>query len=80
MTSPLSSGVRATFGLSCPKCGGDSQLQISIATWIDLTAEGSTVAEDGPHEWHDLDPCRCLGCAFAGRVMDFETSHMEVQP
>lgn len=39
------STVRETFGLACPLCGGDDDLQVTVELWIDLWPIRSTTAE-----------------------------------
>lgn len=65
------STVRETFGLACPNCGDDEQLHIRIATWIEVSPDGTSEASWTEHEWSDRSRCFCSGCGYHGRVNAF---------
>jgi len=65
------STVRELYGLSCPTCGCDEDLAISVQIWIDVFPDGTLESLGSFHEWHEMSPCRCTQCMHRGIVRDF---------
>lgn len=64
--------VRETFRLACPLCGGDDDLQVTVAVWVDLWPNGTTEADrDADHFWDDKAECRCRTCNHYDIVANF---------
>jgi len=61
--------VADEYGLACPDCDGDDALQVVIATWANLSADGTEPT--GDHEWDKTAACRCKYCDRTGTVADF---------
>jgi hypothetical protein len=57
--------------MCCPKCKGDTHLQVEMTCWAKLTEDG-TDASGGDHEWTDASDCRCTAenCGWYGDVYD----------
>jgi len=66
--------VASVWGLRCPHCGADDQLQIQLTTWALLTP-GGTIADSHHHDWHDRSQSECLACDHTGIVADFMIDH-----
>ncbi|KAB2912714.1 MAG: hypothetical protein F9K29_18310 [Hyphomicrobiaceae bacterium] len=76
------STVRETFGLACPKCGRDEELEVWAFTGVLLTPDGTVEAKDSVHEWSESHHCECRACGFQAQVDAFtvdETRKAEVR-
>ena len=47
--------VEEQWGVCCPNCGRDDQLDVAALVFVRLTPDGTDVddAVDGSHEWDD---------------------------
>ena len=68
------STVFEEWGMRCPKCGSDSNLNITVQTDVLLTPDGTDADEsaDGSHEWDDTSACQCTYCGEMGEVKHFK--------
>src|SRR3954468_21602835 len=53
-----------SFDMRCPKCSGETQIDIAATVWVRLTGDGTDADEaaDGGHFWDDDSRARCVGC------------------
>lgn len=60
------------WGLYCPGCGQDGEIDIAATVWVRLCPDGTdvTLARNGDHEWDNDAPAACSACGFHGRVRD----------
>jgi Zn ribbon nucleic-acid-binding protein len=65
------SSVRETFGLACPKCGHDDELEVWAFTTVSITPHGSIEADHAIHEWSGSHHCQCRACGHEATVGDF---------
>lgn len=63
--------VLSEWGLRCPKCERDDQLDIVALAHVRLTEDGTDhdEARNGDHEWDDESDISC-GCGWEGKVAD----------
>lgn len=66
--------VRETWGLACPHCHGDEDLQIICELWLDVWPDGTTVDGNCDHIWDERSECRCRACNIYGTVREFTVS------
>ena len=57
--------------LACPRCGNNTRLFISAMLLLDVTEDGSDIADDQDHTWEDDNFARCPDCGHAATVADF---------
>jgi hypothetical protein len=70
--------VAEAWGLRCPDCGHDDELEIQVRTWAVLTPEGTLASDtNGSEEWDDASLCMCGICQHEGRVRDFKAAACE---
>jgi hypothetical protein len=65
--------VMKEWNLACPNCRRDNRLDISIAAWARLSADGTdvTAARDSSHEWDGNSRMVCTACNFTDIVYEF---------
>jgi hypothetical protein len=63
-----------SFDMRCPKCGGDTRIDIAATVWVRLTPDGTDTDEatEGGHFWDDDSPARCDACDHNGKVKEFQ--------
>jgi hypothetical protein len=66
--------VRKEWGMCCPKCGDDSEIDITATVSVRLVPDGTDadLSQDGSHEWESNSPASCEGCGFSGTVASFK--------
>ena len=71
--------VCEAWGLQCPQCQRDDQLNIAMTIWGRLYADGTDTEEpnDGSHEWDEQSKCQCEACGFSSHVGAFEVEEGE---
>lgn len=74
----MSTTVRSTVNLACPKCGEDARLKLVIQAWVDLTAEGTDPS--GDHEWDADSACMRPACGHTGTVATFDAKEATPGP
>jgi hypothetical protein len=67
--------VAEAWGLRCPQCGDDENLNIQCSVWVKLFEDGTET--DGDHDWDSNSPASC-SCGWEGRVRDANIE--EVKP
>lgn len=67
--------VSGAWGLQCPTCAQDDQIDVAARVWVRLSTDGTdlTAAANGDHEWSDDAHATCHACGFAGTVKHFRT-------
>jgi len=65
--------VLEPWGMACPQCGADSQIEIAMTVWGLLTPDGTDIqaASIGDHEWTPDSPAQCATCGHSATVKDF---------
>ena len=61
--------VRDTFGLCCPECGGDQELNVEATTTLRILPDGTDPY--GDTSWNDDSHILCDGCGHSGTVKNF---------
>ena len=63
------------FGLRCPECGKDDEIDIAATVWVRLCPDGTDIfaAQDGDHEWEEASAAKCCSCGHDGNVSEFST-------
>ena len=75
----LEKSVRVCWGMACPACGSDEDIEIVMTGWGKLSYDGTEIEAD--HEWWDSSNAHCTRCGFAGTVrnMKVEKSNEEFE-
>ena len=60
--------VRKVWGMACPECGRDDELQVEVRALCYLDADGTD--DYGDHEWDPDSWCSCALCDWHGKVKD----------
>lgn len=66
--------VKQVWGLCCPKCGSDEDLEITIQCEGTLKPDGvdtNGTVYHGKQDWHNESSCSCMLCKRNGTVADF---------
>jgi hypothetical protein len=63
------------FGLACPTCGADHDINVTFTGTAKLTESGTV--DDGAHEWDSKSPAFCGACGFNGLAEDFSKPEPE---
>ncbi len=65
--------VRQAWGMRCPRCMADDQLDIAATVHVRLTPDGTDPdeAECHYHDWGDDTAVFCRACRHFGAVDDF---------
>jgi hypothetical protein len=68
--------VRQGWGMCCPKCGRDGEIDIQMSSWRRLHPLGTdddAVNSDG-YSWTDDSAAICGHCGHEGRVAEFASA------
>lgn len=64
------------FGLRCPQCRKDDEIDIAATVWVRLCPDGTdvTAAEDENHEWENTSAAKCCACGYCATEAVFKVT------